>query len=334
MKTTSKEPSISKLSNLLQPTPSDLTTLEGILSEIQSMKKNASGDLEETGKLQTRELHIKHLIKGLKNPKDFLRDEFKKRVDYFHKPSPGLTSGYFDFLDTYLMCCYFAIKYRGELGYSFPPNDKDYTKFSELVVDSYESKTIGEIEKPGFDAIFGNDFFEDAARRFNNIQIQKEESFFKLSCYFKLMLSILQFNTRDILPFLEPEPQPSPWNDSLSDLVINLSKNLEARSKKSIETLIDEKIIEGWGLDLVCRAMELIGYWTKEIEAWKKQQIRASGERSAKVKRMKDEIQEYLKVNNKISKEALRRFAEKYDVGEQRIYQLKKEIQGEEKKHG
>lgn len=221
--------------------------------------------------------------------KKLLQEQFEKRVEEFYKDRGELTSGYFDFLYTYLMCCSFIIKYRNDFEYKFPPTDEEYIIFSDIVIESYGSKTIKDIEKLKRNYPLRDEFLKDVKNRFNNVPLKKEESFIRLTYHCIFMVILLEV----WLPIVTgPLPRiKSPYKEYKEAADIFKKKNVNI-----------EKVINGWGFDLVCRAWELIGYWEKNMKA--KESAKKGGEKreekkQERIKNVRDKIENKGKFTDK-----------------------------------
>jgi len=115
---------------------SNLEILEEFLSSSENLRPQSISDQKTLKDLRKK---TKHMIYLIKHPEMRIAEEFKERISIgFDKPSE-ISGKYLDFLWPYLLCCFFSVKYKGEFGNSFPPNDQDFYKLAEIIIDSYRT---------------------------------------------------------------------------------------------------------------------------------------------------------------------------------------------------
>jgi hypothetical protein len=292
---------------------SDLSILEEIKSEIPHMKDALKAEQDDDLKdvLKRLEIEVEFAIQGFKNPKKFIAKLFEKRVDQFYKPYGELTSDYFDFLHTYLLCCYFSIKYINVFGKHFPPDEEDYMLYAELVANSYESASSKQVENK----IYKKSpplsvFYKDADRRFCDIQVKKDDSFIRLADYCRCLCFLLDIYLRMISDQTELSLLPDhPFRETI-DRIRN--KNIDLHDIKAM--------VNGWGIDLICKSWEVIGYWTGKMDRKKSAILGAQTQKRAKEKRISD-------VTDKVEK-AGRMTDESCELTKEEWYKILKDVFG------
>ena len=243
-------PSEKAFSSLTQSYCSILPIFESLLSETKTLQESRTKDVE----LDLRKT-ISNIKKTLQNPQAFFEHIFETRIEeLFFKSDKIERMEYFEALWVYLLCCYFSIRHRGSLGKSFPPDDEDFLKFQERLLESTESDVI-EIGNGNHESKKAlkvtRRFFEDADKKFF-VDIEQETAFVVLAYYCK-RISLMYFWVSEIRYFRDNPNIPSaghPWSETI---------NKSREEQGFFEGITD--VIDGWARALASRVEQAIGVW-------------------------------------------------------------------------